>query len=216
MALTTLADVKTFLGISDTSEDVKLTAMVSQADAAIKQYCGRQLESASRTEYYDGDGTAALLLRQRPVTSVTSVHVDEGGYAGQGTDAFPSTTAWTAGTDFFVRFTDESERNTGELVAIKGPGTFTADGDPRTWGSWPNGTGNIKVIYLGGYTAVPDDLLLAANLIVSEMRNTAEVGRDLSGEHLGGYSYTLASGGLPGMASARQILNKYRDLVAML
>lgn len=216
MALTTLSAVKTFLGISDTSEDDKLTAMVASADAAIKQYCGRQLESATRTEYYSGDGSSVLLLRQRPVTSVTSVHVDASGYAGQGTDAFGSSTAWTAGTDFFVRFTDESERNTGELVAIKGPGAFTADGNPKTWGEWPNGVGNIKVVYLGGYTTVPDDLKLAANQIVAQLRNTAEVGRDLSGEKLGGYSYTIESSGLPGIASARQILNKYRDLVAML
>ena len=76
MALTTLADLKTYLGISDSSEDALLNLLIADADAAILGYIGRTIEQATLTEYYSGDGPQMLVLKQRPVTAVTSVHVD--------------------------------------------------------------------------------------------------------------------------------------------
>jgi hypothetical protein len=213
MALTTLSDLKTFLGVSDTSEDVKLAAMITLATSAIEGYLDRVIESATYTEYYGGDGSRMLLVQQRPVTAVTSVHVDQSAYAGQAAGAFASATEWTAGEDFFIRTVVENESNTGELVAIKGPGTFRPDGDPQTWGEWPSGTGNIKVVYTAGYSTVPSDITLACNLIIAELRNTADKGRDIQSEHLGSYSYTLASGGTQGVISAREIVNRYRNMI---
>ena len=68
MALTTLADLKTYLGISDSSEDALLNLLIADADAAILGYIGRTIEQATLTEYYSGDGTQMLVLKQRPVT----------------------------------------------------------------------------------------------------------------------------------------------------
>ena len=51
------------------------TAMVSVlkdvAEKMIKNYCGRDLESTSYEERYDGDGSSVLVLRQYPVTAIT-------------------------------------------------------------------------------------------------------------------------------------------------
>ena len=214
MALTTLADLKTYLGITDTSEDDLLNLLIADADAAILGYIGRTIESATLTEYYSGDGTQMLVLQQRPVTAVTSANVDDGGYAGQASGAFPVATAWTAGEDFFIRTVVENESNTGELVAIKGPGTFTGDREPRTWGEWPLGTGNIKVVYTAGYATVPSDLAGACRILAAWMRASRENGMPVKSEKLGAYSYTLLEDtGIPELSTIRGLCNRYRNMV---
>ena len=214
MALTTLADLKTYLGITDTSEDDLLNLLIADADAAILGYLDRAIEQASLTEYYSGDGTTNLLLQQRPVTTITSVHVDAAGYAGQGSGAFDSTTEWTAGTDFYAQSVVENESNTGNIIAIKGPGTFTADHQPMTWGEWPRGTGNIKVVYTAGYSTVPSDLAAACRILVAWMRSSRENGMPVKSEKLGSYSYTLLEDtGIPELATIRGLCNRYRNMV---
>ena len=214
MALTTLADLKTYLGISDSSEDALLNLLIADADAAILGYIGRTIEQATLTEYYSGDGTQMLVLKQRPVTAVTSVHVDQSGYSGQGSGAFASSTEWTAGEDFYIRTVVENESNTGELVAIKGPGTFRADGTAQTWGEWPLGTGNIKVVYTAGYSTVPGDLAAACRILVAWMRASRDNGMPVKSEKLGSYSYTLLEDtGIPELATVRGLCNRYRNMV---
>ena len=214
MALTTLADLKTYLGISDSSEDALLNLLIADADAAILGYIGRTIEQATLTEYYSGDGTQMLLLKQRPVTAVTSVHVYQSGYSGQGSGAFASSTEWTAGEDFYIRTVVENESNTGELVAIKGPGTFTADHQPKTWGEWPRGTGNIKVVYTAGYSTVPSDLAGACRILVAWMRASRDNGMPVKSEKLGAYSYTLMDDtGGPELATVRGACNRYRNMI---
>jgi len=214
VALTTLADLKTYLGITDSSEDALLNLLIDDANAAILGYIGRTIEQATLTEYYSGDGTQMLVLKQRPVTAVTSVHVDQSGYSGQGSGAFASSTEWTAGEDFYIRTVVENESNTGELVAIKGPGTFTADHQPKTWGEWPLGTGNIKVVYTAGYSTVPSDLAAACRILVAWMRASRDNGMPVKSEKLGSYSYTLMdSTGIPELATVRGICNRYRNMI---
>jgi hypothetical protein len=214
VALTTLADLKTYLGISDSSEDDLLNLLIADADAAILGYIGRTIEQATLTEFYSGDGTQMLVLKQRPVTTVTSVHVDQSGYSGQGSGAFDSTTEWTAGEDFYIRTVVENESNTGELVAIKGPGTFTADHQPKTWGEWPLGTGNIKVVYTAGYSTVPSDLAGACRMLVSWMRASRDNGRAIESEKLGSYSYKLMDDdGVPELATVKGVCNRYRNMI---
>ena len=66
MALTTLAEVKLLLGVSDASQDVPLSLALAAADGVAKAYCKRDLERRVYTEYRDGPGTPDLVLRQRP------------------------------------------------------------------------------------------------------------------------------------------------------
>jgi len=71
MALTDLATLKIFLGITDGSQDSLLAQLVAAADAIVKNYCKRDLELAVYEEYLDGSGVNALALRQRPVRTTT-------------------------------------------------------------------------------------------------------------------------------------------------
>ena len=167
MALTTVANVKEHCGIpaADTTEDNFLTPLVDQVLDALATRFNRAIESATFTEYYDGDGDEVdriLQLDNRPVTAVTSVHIDSKAYYGQGTDPYPAASLITEGVDFAVPRKDESEKNAGQLVKIRG--------------IWKAGLGNIKVVYVAGYTTVPPQLELVANQLCALVRNSAEYG----------------------------------------
>lgn len=87
MALTTLADVKTFLQIpvSNTTQDTLLNMLIGDASSVITNYLrGRRLDQDTYTEFYSGNGTRFVILKQRPVFSVLNVWLDYNGYFGQG------------------------------------------------------------------------------------------------------------------------------------
>jgi uncharacterized phiE125 gp8 family phage protein len=79
-ALVTLADVKGYLGLRETSGDEQLLTLINaislQAQNGIIR---RDLESVERTEYYDGDGTNVLVLKHYPVTDISSFVAFTGG-----------------------------------------------------------------------------------------------------------------------------------------
>jgi hypothetical protein len=76
MALTTLAAVKEYLGLSGTGEDSLLNRLVEWATSFIQTYCGRIFFQGSYDEYHDGDGSDSVLSRQFPIVSVDTVEVD--------------------------------------------------------------------------------------------------------------------------------------------
>ena len=75
MAIIDLDTAKKFLKLSEPSHDEEgiLTSLVDEVSAAIEDYCRRKFESASFTEYHNGSGTRMMMLRQWPITSVTTV-----------------------------------------------------------------------------------------------------------------------------------------------
>jgi hypothetical protein len=74
--LCTLADVKTYLGITDTNSDAVLTAMVTNVSALIESYCNRTFASTAYVETRNGTGGMQLFMRQGPVISVSAVSID--------------------------------------------------------------------------------------------------------------------------------------------
>jgi hypothetical protein len=74
MALVTLTETKTHLNITTTTNDVELQDFIDVACALVQGYADRTWDVGSVTETADGGG-AVFLLRQSPVTSVTSVTV---------------------------------------------------------------------------------------------------------------------------------------------
>ena len=138
MALTTLANVKAFKGGSGGERDGELTRLIAAVGAFVAAYCRRTFETATVTEYHNGrSGQRRLLLRQPPITSITSIHDD--------VDRSYGSTTLIASTDYVI--TDAAA------------GLVDFDG-----GSLQEGLSNIKVIYVGGYaaTAIPADLEQAA------------------------------------------------------
>lgn len=226
MALVTLATVKTRLNISGTAEDALLTALISQVEALVKNSVGYPIESATYTRYFDGTGTPWLPLPFRPVTSVTSVHLDDSGYWGQGDTPFDSSTALTEGTDYALRMdpNDPSgNASAGLIYRINGvwPRPFrrsTGLLSPHVLGPLA-GAGNIKVVFVAGYTSIPQDIQLAVCDVVALARIAAPYGGLLNSESYDGYSYSLVGQsaqaaflGYLGSAGG-MILNRYRRIV---
>jgi hypothetical protein len=83
MALDTLANVKTRLGITASADDALLDLLRDSADAFVALHCGRDFVAGTYTEYHAGD-QATVRLRNYPVASVTSVKVDVlGGFGAE-------------------------------------------------------------------------------------------------------------------------------------
>jgi uncharacterized phiE125 gp8 family phage protein len=75
MAIDTLANVKTQLGVTGTTDDALLTKLQAAADDFIARHCGRAFDGGSYTEDLDGGGRM-LVLTNYPIQAVTSVSVD--------------------------------------------------------------------------------------------------------------------------------------------
>jgi len=201
MALTTREKVKSHLGITGATDDVLINQLIDEVSAGVELYCGRTFESATYTEYLDGTGTAEIYLEQRPVTAITTVHVDSGGMAGHASDAFDDESEWDIGVDFFPRRLDETERNRGLLRSFRQP--------------WHEGYANIKVVYVAGYSVIPEDLELAVHSMIAKLRQERKAGAPLQSETLGKYSYTILSNSKAAaqdVTTAANILNRYRVL----
>lgn len=74
--LTTLANVKSWLGITDSTDDTLLTRMITAFSATCQSYMNRDIYSKSYTETYDGVNSSKLFLQNYPVTAIASLSID--------------------------------------------------------------------------------------------------------------------------------------------
>jgi hypothetical protein len=74
--LTTLANVKQYLGITNTGDDALLTSLVSRVSQNVQTWLGRSILSASYTEIYDGSGGYVLVPKNYPITAIASLSID--------------------------------------------------------------------------------------------------------------------------------------------
>ena len=73
-ALTTLAKVKCYLGITNEDSDKILEPLIERASGYLERYCHRKFTSRSYTrEVYAGNGERRLILDQYPITAVSRV-----------------------------------------------------------------------------------------------------------------------------------------------
>lgn len=134
--LTTLANVKAELGITDGGSDAVLSRYISGASQAAAQFCNRVFPSETVSEQflprrYDRficSGVAPLQLWRWPLITVTSVTEDD--------------VLLVADQDFLV------DAKNGQLTRVD-----SSSGFPRTW---PNVA--IVVVYSAGYASIPADL----------------------------------------------------------
>ena len=78
-ALTSLASLKSWIGISASTDDAVLEKAIDRATARIESYIGRQVMSRTYAEWRSGSGVDTIRLHQWPVTQVTNVFT--GNYA---------------------------------------------------------------------------------------------------------------------------------------
>ena len=130
----TLANVKTSLLISGSTDDDLLNRLLDAADAFIADWTGRDFAGGTFTETHPA-GRSLVFLRNYPVTSVTSLKVDA---ARQ----FGSETARDA--DSFVVHADR-----GVIESVCGPFLPPRDGRRDDW------PGALQVVYDTATDAVP-------------------------------------------------------------
>ena len=99
MALTTKANVKAFLGLTNVTDDALLDRLIESASAFIENWLGRKVLSAPAIDYQSGSGKDVMILRDTPVVSVQSVTVD-GAVLSPTTDA--TQTGWAVIDDWLV------------------------------------------------------------------------------------------------------------------
>jgi len=164
--LATLADLKLYLGISESGEsdavnDSLLDQLIAYASERIESHCGRKFASAEVTEYHDGSGTDRIVLARRPVSALSAVYEDAD-----------------------REFGEEMKLSEDETALYPDEGVVV-----RPASLFPRGTRNVKVEYTGGYAAVPDDLAAACVKLAAAWYSHARAGADGVGrETLGGYS----------------------------
>lgn len=154
MSYTTALKVSQFAGGGVKESDIR-SDWLAWADALIDDWVGHNYVATTTytDEVYDGNGTETLVLRHRPVASVSSVKVSD--------------TALTASTykvyDWGIKM--DNSYNTSTLLPYQ---MLEAD----YMGSkiiFPTGTQNIEVTYVAGSASVPVRVQLAATMIVSKI-----------------------------------------------
>jgi len=133
--LTTLADVKTFEGITGAGDDALLTTLVAGVSDRMGDWMRREILSTAYTvEVHDARGFPALVLRHRPIVSVEEVRIEGVAIAAA---------------------TYQADAASGILYR-------RAASDPYSEDVWPWGSRTIEVDYTAGFATVPASLGLAA------------------------------------------------------
>lgn len=182
IALITLDELKEYLKIdvSQTDDDEVLQALLNSASSWITGFLGRNLLKQTYVEYYDGDGSDELLLRNHPVVSITSIYVD---YLRQ----WASNTL-VASTDYYVK------KQSGIVKAF------------YMFGNFIRGRANVKITYVAGYLpdidktevqgGMPHSIRLAVKRIIDHHWRTGYTNRklDVSSETRGDLTTTFKDG----------------------
>ena len=167
--LTTLADTKAFLNITNTASDTAVQQFLTSASDMIQNRVGPVGGSPTFNEWYDG-GSTKIVLRHTPVQSVTKI-----------TEAWGVTAIYTLNASVL----DGSATDTGpwgySVDLSAGIITRRAAGFAVPFA---RGVQNINVQYVAGYTSVPAELALATKLLVQHMWATQRGGSKRPG--LGG------------------------------
>lgn len=100
-AITTKTAFKAYTGITTTTDDDLIDALLNRATSAIESYCDRKFQHDTYRERYDGDGTCDLLLKQYPIDEIKYLSVGA-------TDVIRITNTNSDAYNAHVRVTDSS------------------------------------------------------------------------------------------------------------
>jgi len=221
MALTTVSKLKTFLKVTDFTNDEYYQVLLDSASSHIENYCKRKFAKATGIEeYLTTNSSRILTLKRTPVWEVTSVKLDYNGRYGQN-GGFGSDTLLVEGENYYLDI-DSSEglSYSGRLFKADGIWLERSPGNIRGHLYNPNipAYGNVLVVYTGGYDPIPDDLQNATIQLASVSAQLLN-GAPRTSERLGNGEYRLDFSVITGtmfqafplLGSARQILSSYRQ-----
>ena len=173
--LVQLADVKAHLNIENNDDDVELQTFITAATEKVQEITGPVL-TRTVTEYRSG-GTPEIVLKQRPVTSVTSVVELIGNTSYTLTEA-----AFGAGTtNYHFAFDADKAEIARRFAAL--PACFAPGED------------NIKIVYVAGYATIPSAIRLGTLALIQHWWSASQLNRNGGRPSLGGTDYPGAMGG---------------------
>lgn len=173
MAWLTTSDLKALLGVSATTWDTQIAALIPVVQSGIESEIGRAIEDASYSEQHSGRGATEVVLRHRPIISVSGV--------------------W----DSLDRVFDDSTKISSDRYHVwKESGRIELirrnvdwpDESPRNT-RFGDGVGNVRVDYTAGYATDPGELKLVLAHDVWTVINTGKSGGK-SSESIGDHSVT--------------------------
>ena len=186
--LTTVSDVKTYLGVTGSGSDTLIGALLDAAEQMIRDRAGRPdgWTQAVFTQVFSGEWSDRLTLRNTPVDLTygsTAVSVD--GLA-------------LASTQYSI----DAER--GIVGLTYGSGSATYSDAPyrrfipnlfrRRSPNLGDGWRTVTVTYRGGYTTIPASLTMAAKMLTRLLFLDRKSNPAMASESLGNYSYSRVSG----------------------
>lgn len=198
MALITAAEARDYIpGLTSTGEDTTLDKYILRADALMAAWCGYPaisattaptFEDVSYTHYFDGADGPALSLRVSPVQSITTAKTDSLG---------------TWGYDTTIASGDRT------LDALEGVLYINPDASE----GWLTGLRAIEVVYVAGYSTIPEWLKSACGIYVANMwRLRKERGK--TSVSAGGMNVNTRDEAMP--AEVKQILAPHRLIEAFI
>ena len=191
MSILKLQTYKEIKNITSTDRDAVITRNISAVNSFISSFCNRSFTEyydTDKTEYFDGVNTSEVFPDVYPIISVTSVKTSSDG--GQ---SYAITLAEY--TDYVVDTTSSSIVSTYDC--------FTSVNIP---------TNSMQIVYKGGYSKVPDDLLLAAaHLVEYYLEEQYTPKKALAGVSIENMTVSDSTAKLP--AHVRRVLEHYRSLI---
>lgn len=184
--LSATADIKTMLGLTTSGQDSLIAIIKANVEAWAKNYCGRDFLVSSYTEYHDGDGSAILRVRQRPITTVTSIYSDPARLF-EAASLIPASDLIGDAESLRLGFV--------ELLTYK----------------YLRGAKSTKIAYSAGYSTIPTDLSMAVKLIVCKQYKVID--KKMFAERtqqVGDMTLTLSTDEFP--KDAMTILESYRRM----
>lgn len=158
-ALTSVADVKESLGIAsgDNTKNNLIIRKINQATEMIERYTGRRFKATDYTEYIDASHTDQLVVKQRPINSITSISSRD---TDQNIDDFE-----TVNAEFY--FYDSLSG------VIETNFNFS--------GRW----NRYKVVYNAGYTTIPSDIAEACATLAAFLVQNGTSGTNVKSKQEG-------------------------------
>lgn len=140
-ALTNLARVKQYLGISASTYDDLLNTLIAAVSDEIQSWLRRRiLQATVSAERHDTNGSDSVYADHFPIITLSAVTEDG--------------TALVDGTDFEA---SAGDKEVGRVVRLSG-------GDPC---AWAKGYRNVRLTYDHGYATVPEAIAHAATELVA-------------------------------------------------
>ncbi len=203
--LTTLAKVKTeWLKISGITDDGILQALITSASRQIVSYLQRSVLTATYTEKRNGTGTSMILLKQWPVTAITSLTINASTIPASSQGSY----GWVCNLWDGVSFPIPPAAL--QLVG-GGYSGFPPYQFPAAPGNFNQGGQNVVIVYVAGFPTSPPDIEMACNMLVGAWYKEKDLIRQKS-SLLGGQSQTYEMG-LP--ESVKNILAPYRSVAPL-